>query len=215
MTVLGVRLLPASERRWTRWRNDGGATAQVAARPADASVDSFDWRVSIAEIEEAGAFSTFAGVDRVLTALGGDGPGADPGLVLVVDGVEHQVPPNQPFAFSGDSTTYGRVSRPPMRDLNVMTRRDSWHAVVRILTLDRGPVIVGVPITPGSITVVVVLAGQVKLAGPHGKALLGELDALVTDGEDGVELLRAGGAGVRPPRLALIRLDPVAGSPVS
>ena len=210
--IPGVRLLPASERRWTRWRNDGGATAQVAARPADASVDSFDWRVSIAEIEESGAFSTFAGVDRVLTALHGVGPVADPGLVLVVDGVEHQVPPNEPFAFSGDSTTNCRVSRPPMRDLNVMTRRGSWHAVVRIHTLDRGPVIVGVPITAGSTTVVVVLTGQVELAGPHASALLGEHDALVTVDEEGVELLPADGSGAPPPRVALIRLDPVAGS---
>jgi environmental stress-induced protein Ves len=38
------------------WKNGGGVTREVAAFPAGAGLDAFVWRVSIADVAQAGPF---------------------------------------------------------------------------------------------------------------------------------------------------------------
>lgn len=114
-----------------RWRNGGGATREVVARPAGA--EGFGWRASIADIDAAGPFSAFPGVDRVLTLLAGDGvrltsPGA-------FDRLLHRA--GEPFAFSGDLALDAALPGGPCRVLNIMVRRGGWAARVERPT---GPV---------------------------------------------------------------------------
>jgi environmental stress-induced protein Ves len=112
------------------WKNGGGTTQEIASWPQGAGLDSFGWRVSIANIAAAGPFSVFAGIDRTIMLLDGDGV-----RLFTHDArIDHLLDvPHQPFAFSGDEaidcTMFGGASN----DFNVMTRRGQWRADVRVL----------------------------------------------------------------------------------
>jgi uncharacterized protein len=113
-----LSLLRASDYQRVRWKNDGGWTTEIARDPADAAID-FHWRVSIAEIERDGPFSSFPGVDRDLLLLSGNG------MELDIDGA----PPLrlterfQRVRFAGESQVGCRLLAGPTRDFNVMARR--------------------------------------------------------------------------------------------
>ncbi|MFD9789832.1 HutD family protein [Streptomyces sp. NPDC059070] len=114
-----VETLPAG-----RWRNGGGATREIASRPAGA--DDFGWRASVADIGRGGPFSEFPGVDRTLTLLSGDGvrlrcPGVFDRLLTGV---------GEPFGFSGDLALDAELPSGPCRVLNLMVRRGRWTARV-------------------------------------------------------------------------------------
>lgn len=113
------------DRQATRWKNGGGVTREVVAFPPGASIDDFGWRVSIADVETAGPFSCFSGVDRVLAVLHGmlrlteaDGPSVE---------LRAEDPPH---AFPGDAAVVGAPIGGDVRDLNVMVRRGQWRAVI-------------------------------------------------------------------------------------
>ncbi|MEU3400119.1 HutD/Ves family protein [Streptomyces filamentosus] len=119
-------LFRAQDRTATSWRNGGGVTREVAAGPAGAGLDDFAWRVSLADVAVGGPFSSFPGVDRVITVVEG------PGMELTVDGTAHTVAePYAPFPFSGDAVTECRLLGGPLVDFNVMTRRATTTARVR------------------------------------------------------------------------------------
>lgn len=58
------RILRAAERPALPWKNGGGVTREVVAHPPGSDLGHFDWRVSIAEIHNAGPFSRFPGIER-------------------------------------------------------------------------------------------------------------------------------------------------------
>jgi environmental stress-induced protein Ves len=66
-----VKVVCASECRTTAWKNGGGSTTEIAVAPMGASLDDFDWRVSMARVASDGPFSEFAGIDRTLDILKG------------------------------------------------------------------------------------------------------------------------------------------------
>jgi environmental stress-induced protein Ves len=112
------------------WANGGGFTHEVATSPEGAGLGDFEWRISVAEVSESGAFSTFHGVDRVLVLLDGEG------MTLTIDGVATPAPRHQPVRFAGESTTSCALHSGPTTDLNVMVRRGACEARVRILDSD-------------------------------------------------------------------------------
>jgi environmental stress-induced protein Ves len=123
------------------WRNGGGVTREVARHPRtsllqdagqDAGQDTaWDWRVSIAEVSKAGAFSAFAGMDRVLTVIDGDL------LLLTVDGADHPLEKYRPFRFSGDADSSGALPTGDIRDLNVITRNGAFKGYTSIIELSK------------------------------------------------------------------------------
>ena len=124
------------------WRNGGGVTREVASRPkpgaepgaTDAGTPqdgAWDWRVSIAEVSKAGAFSVFPGMDRVLTVIEGEL------LLLSVDGAEHPLEKYRPFRFSGDADSAGALPTGDIRDLNVFTRTGSFKGYTSIIELSK------------------------------------------------------------------------------
>ncbi|KQP18100.1 HutD family protein [Pseudorhodoferax sp. Leaf267] len=118
-----VAALPA-----TPWKNGGGSTREVACWPAGAGFDEFLWRVSIASIAASGPFSRFAGVDRVITLLDGDG------VLLQGQGVDHRLDrPLAPFAFRGDVALDCTLLGGACSDFNVMTRRGRLRAELQVL----------------------------------------------------------------------------------
>jgi environmental stress-induced protein Ves len=122
-------MLRASTYRRTRWKNGGGETMEIAISPIGSSLDTFDWRISMATIASDGPFSTLAGVGRTLCIL--DGAGIELHLA--------DAPPRRlddaspPLSFSGDDAAHARLIAGAVTDFNVMTRRDRFsHAVQRV-----------------------------------------------------------------------------------
>lgn len=113
-----IRLLKAADRAAVPWKNGGGVTHDVIVSPAGATLDTFDWRISIAEIAADGPFSRFPGIDRKLAVLKGK-------VSLTVEGGTPTVldPDTDPLDFHGESAVEGKLVGGPSMDLNVMTRR--------------------------------------------------------------------------------------------
>lgn len=119
-----ISVLRAADRIAVPWKNGGGVTREVAIRPPGASVENFDWRVSIAEVREAGPFSRFDNIDRTLMILRGR-------LGLKFDDANMELSPGSaPFAFAGDAECFGTPIGGPVMDLNVMVRRGRCAARV-------------------------------------------------------------------------------------
>ena len=96
------------------WKNGGGVTRELLAWPPGG-----EWRVriSVAEIESDGPFSSFPGVERWFTVLSGGG------VALTVSGREHlRRAGDPPLAFSGEAEASCRLLQGPSRDLNLMLR---------------------------------------------------------------------------------------------
>jgi environmental stress-induced protein Ves len=124
-----MRIIRSSEYRRMPWKNGGGETVEVAAWPAGAALDAFDWRVSMAHVASSGPFSRFPGVDRTLAVLAGSG------IRLRVAG--HGTVPLDadapPFSFPGDAAAEAELIAGAVDDLNVMTRRASHgHRLSRL-----------------------------------------------------------------------------------
>ena len=154
------------------WRNGGGFTAELASSPPDAAADAdFDWRVSLAEVAQSGPFSSFPGVERVITLLDG------PGMTLETPEGSHRLVAFEPFVFDGAWPVRCEVSA-PTRDLNVMTLRGRAHATVTVAELAAGPL----DLTPAEPLVVVTLTGAVDAVSDGVTAPLHPGDVLTSNG---------------------------------
>jgi len=111
---MAVRLVLVDEVAQTRWRNGGGTTRELLAWPNEG-----EWRirVSVADVEADGPFSSFPGVERWFTVLEGHG------VELTVDGATHRLTAGAaPLRFDGESPATCRLLDGPTRDLNLMLR---------------------------------------------------------------------------------------------
>src|SRR5262249_30878115 len=158
------------EYRRMRWKNGGGWTTELAAfpEPSGAAPVPFDWRISIAEIESDGAFSTFAGCDRYIALLDGIG------MELTFESAEPvRLDQRLRFThFAGEWQTHGKLISGPVRDFNVIVRRDACNAEV----LHR-PLVGPMVFLPENATWFVYLAGgraEVKLSGVPEELAAGE-----------------------------------------
>ncbi len=117
------------------WKNGGGSTREIVCFPPGADMDSFAWRISVATIAQPGPFSAFAGIDRKIMLLDGDGVQ----LVSAAAGIDHTLQPRwQPFAFSGDVALDCTLLGGTSTDFNVMTRRGEWSAQVEVIKAEPG-----------------------------------------------------------------------------
>ena len=108
----------------TPWKNGGGSTRTLAVEPANASLDDFLWRISLAEITVPGPFSSFPGIDRIISLWRG------PGVVLhspswLCRTLDQSC---EPFAFSGEDPVTCTLIDGPSTDFNLMFRRDVVRA---------------------------------------------------------------------------------------
>jgi uncharacterized protein len=124
-----MRVLKVSEYRRMPWRNGRGETAEVAISPTGATLDDFDWRVSMARIEGDGPFSIFPQTDRTLAVLRGAGL-----RLSIADNAPVELTrDSDPLAFSGDVAAHSTLLGGALTDLNVMTRRErSKHTMRRV-----------------------------------------------------------------------------------
>lgn len=110
------------------WKNGAGLTREIAARPAPGG--GFDWRLSLASVDQDGPFSAYPGIDRVIVLVGGDGL-----HLRSNDGaIDHRLAAvGTPFAFAGEHALHARLLGSATIDFNAMTRRGAWHANARPL----------------------------------------------------------------------------------
>lgn len=161
------RLISANEYRRVRWRNGAGWTREIHAgfsqRTAHhdsglAAETHWDWRLSIAEIEQDAPFSTFPGIERELVLLSGNGLRLrfEDGRTPLLE------PPHGRCRFAGEHAVTGELVDGPTHDFNLMWRRDAvaaqlWH---RPLV---GPMVIFVD--PGSTWAIYLIAGDARIGG--------------------------------------------------
>ena len=109
------------------WKNGGGWTKEILKAPAEAN--SFDWRLSLATIENAGPFSSFIGYDRTLILVRGAGIELDFGP----DGRTVLRAPGQLAAFDGAWQTRCTLIDGPSSDLNLMVSQERAEARARLI----------------------------------------------------------------------------------
>lgn len=116
-------LIPYASLETAPWKNGAGSTSEIAAAPAGADLDDFDWRVSLATVAQDGPFSVYPGVDRSLALVQG------PGAILDIDGDSRfALNEDDPvIEFQGESEIVATLGGAPTTDFNVMTRRTRCH----------------------------------------------------------------------------------------
>jgi len=182
-----MEIIRFSEIRPEPWRNGGGVTRELASHPKAASAQdgAWDWRVSIADVSKAGAFSLFPGMERVLTVIDGEL------LLLTVDGEEHPVEKYRPFRFSGEADTSSALPTGDIRDLNVIARAGAFKGYTSIIELSKKR---AHPVFEGQLAVLL-----------EGKASVVPGAAPEEDAEEGAET-------TTPEPTELARYDAVVGS---
>jgi environmental stress-induced protein Ves len=171
------------------WRDGGGVTREVVSA-GGSGPQGFDWRISIADVNEPGPLSAFPGVDRIITVIEGQGMG------LVIDGVEHFLGLHDALSFDGASRASCSRLPGPVRHLNVMTRNDRLSATAAIRDLSETR-----PIAVDGRQVLVLLTGSAVVVGADGsRADLHVLDAVCPRGQH-VRLVEGSG------RAAVVRIE--------
>jgi environmental stress-induced protein Ves len=113
------------------WKNGGGVTREIALGScADGPTDAFAWRVSVADVAQAGPFSRFEGVARTLVLLEGAGMVLD----QTGDHVRTHTLTNvlDVARFDGEAPISARLIDGPTRDFNLMVRRDVARATFEV-----------------------------------------------------------------------------------
>ena len=126
-----VRVIKSGQFRRTRWKNGGGETVEIAIWPEGATLDNFDWRISMARVDSDGPFSQFSGCDRSLAILRGNGMALTIGSQAAIEATIL----SPPLSFDAAEATSARLLDGPIVDLNVMTRRGRHSQRLRRIDL--------------------------------------------------------------------------------
>ncbi|MGE7095531.1 HutD family protein [Pseudomonas fulva] len=172
------------------WKNGAGFTEEIA-RDHGNGLDGFGWRLSIADIQASGAFSSFAGYQRIITVLQGDG------MRLWVDGqLSRPLLPFDGFAFEGASEVDCHLIGGPIRDFNLIYAPQRYRARLQWLEgFNR--------LHTSASTVLLFAASQaVEVAAGHQALQLGRHDCLQLEGNEALLALDVQG------QCCLIELDP-------
>jgi environmental stress-induced protein Ves len=145
-SMASVTLIRGADLVAAPWKNGGGVTREVAAVPEQAGLDSFVWRVSIADVAQAGPFSRFAGIDRTLVLLSGagmmldeiaepengrEGEAASSGVANVAK-THALTQPLDLARFAGETAIDARLVDGATRDFNLMVRRGAARGEVEV-----------------------------------------------------------------------------------
>ena len=120
------QVYPPASFRSMPWRNGLGHTIELLTECLPESTD-FAWRLSMADVVSDGRFSDFSGYDRTLLLLQGEGITLNHGNGQS----DRLVAPLQAAHFGGEAETEARLHAGPIKDFNVMTRREFCSASVQ------------------------------------------------------------------------------------
>ena len=113
------------------WRNGLGSTIELVMHW---SGDSFQWRLSMADVTQNGAFSDFSGYDRCLLLMHGKG-------ITLTDQAGQQWCLSETLDaayFKGEDLIDACLHDGPILDFNLMTRRKDCHAKVFTSQQEKG-----------------------------------------------------------------------------
>ncbi|MFZ6748578.1 HutD family protein [Undibacterium sp. Ren11W] len=116
------------------WKNGAGSTTELAVFPPGASLDDFVWRLSRAEVKQAGAFSHFAQIDRSLAILSGEGLSLQSDSEQSTADSVSLTQTSFPYQFAGELPIFAELLGGAVLDLNLMTRRDVCQHFMQRLT---------------------------------------------------------------------------------
>ncbi len=167
------KLIPAESLPSTPWKNGGGTTREVVKFPASSTIDTFDWRLSLATVASSGPFSLFPGIDRTMIVTDGQGIELD-------DGGERTALQrgDEPFSFPGERPYRASLLQGPIADCNVMTRRTRYSHIVRRHHA------AGTSIDRGHVRVIVSLSNRLSCAVGTESVALARLDSLLIEGTE-------------------------------
>lgn len=188
-----LQILRAEHHRRMPWKNGGGETVEIAVFPPEADLSAFGWRVSMATVATDGPFSVFAGIDRTLSILEGQG------MQLHIAGREPAVltRASEPLTFPADAATSARLVSGTIVDLNVMTRRGQWaHRIERRVFEGDHPLD-----AEGGVTMLLSLGNLRIDSGEHAEELA-RLDGAIIEGPCRI-------SSDMPVEAYLIRISPV------
>ena len=140
--------------------------------PSSASLEDFDFRVSMAVVDSDGPFSCFPGIDRQLVVLCGDG------LALTVAGQDERLlkQDSAPFAFMGELPITSRRLGSKVKDFNAMTRRGKYGQRLQRIVLAPGESVFGkhdmTLLLPLQVELLYVGEGRREVLAPHDAVLL-------------------------------------------
>jgi uncharacterized protein len=177
-----MKILRAADHKRMPWKNGRGETVEIAVFPPDATVDTFDWRVSMATVAEDGPFSVFPGIDRTLSLLEGRG------MKLTIDGGDGILLTQAcaPHAFPADARTTARLVDGAITDLNVMSRRGRFgHHVVK----HAGPAVLE---SGAGILILLCHQGDLTLFTDEDRETLARLDCAMVTANERLELSGSG-----------------------
>ena len=111
------------------WKNGGGVTREVAKSHSRAPF----WRLSIANVDQEGLFSSFKGLDRILTVIEGKG------MVLARKNGDLIADLHNPVHFSGSDKIDGLLPNGPIKDFKLIFDGSNFEADVSVtntITID-------------------------------------------------------------------------------
>ena len=119
-----LRILRNSDYPSRPWKNGGGTTRDIIVSPPGASLDEFDWRLSLAQVDRDGPFSRFDNVDRTLVLLSG---------AMTLQELDRRIElvRGEPVEFPGERAIEATLNGGSTLDFNVMTRRGRTQHTVR------------------------------------------------------------------------------------
>ena len=130
-------ITPPSQFKKIPWKNGKGSTIELAINKG-ATLDNFDWRISMADVVENGPFSDFSGYLRHLILIKGHS------ITLEHEEKEPDfLTQHLNYAkFLGSNKTTGILPAGPITDFNIMTKTSLYdvdvftaeHATIKQLT---------------------------------------------------------------------------------
>jgi environmental stress-induced protein Ves len=160
------------------WKNGRGETVEIAVFPQGATVDTFDWRISMATVAEDGPFSVFNEIDRTLSILEGNG------MELAIEGREPVLltQASKPYPFPADAATTAKLVDGTITDLNVMTRRTRFSHSVEAISASA-------ELEPAAgLTLVLCHQGEIRLDCDGAAEMLAPLDCAILDASKAASL---------------------------
>lgn len=106
------------------WPNGAGITYEVSRHPA---TGDFDWRISLADIDNDCPFSVMPGVDRGIVLMEGDH------MILTNPEQRLRIDELVAFNYPGEIAYDCTLPAGPAKDLNIMTRRGKFTSKTVVL----------------------------------------------------------------------------------